>query len=112
MRLLVVGGARVDAGKTTFSTGLVERTDAFAVVEPGRVRVFDGDRYATGCAVAGGGPETGQLAERVGDVTDLIDPVTESGLPPLSADQRVEPAAVADAYEHAFDTVLATAFDR
>jgi len=86
--------------------------DAVAVVEPGRVRVFDGDRYARGCAVASGGPEAGQLEERIDDVTDLVDPVTETRLPPLSADQRSDPAAVADAYEHAYDAVLATAFDR
>ncbi len=28
MKLLVAGGDRVDAGKTTFSTGLLARTDA------------------------------------------------------------------------------------
>ncbi|PSQ20870.1 ATPase [Halobacteriales archaeon QS_9_67_15] len=86
--------------------------DAVAVVDPGRVRVFDGDRYAKGCAVASGGPEAGQLEERVGDVTGLVDPATEARLPPLSADQRSDPAAVAAAYEYAYDAVLATAFDR
>ncbi|WP_135362973.1 ATPase [Halosimplex halophilum] len=85
--------------------------DAVAVVEPGRVRVYDGDRYAKGCAVASGGPEAGQLEERVPDVTDLVDPATETRLPPLSKAERGDPAAVADAYEHAYDAVLAAAFD-
>ncbi|MFC7142526.1 ATPase [Halosimplex aquaticum] len=85
--------------------------DAVAVVEPGRVRVYDGDRYAKGCAVASGGPDAGQLEERVGDVTDLVDPETEARLPPLSADARADPKSVADAYHHAYDAVLATAFE-
>ncbi|WP_436924009.1 ATPase [Halosimplex amylolyticum] len=85
--------------------------DAVAVVEPGRVRVYDGDRYGKGCAVASGGPDAGQLEERVGDVTDLVDPATEAPLPPLSADARADPKSVADAYDHAYDAVLATAFE-
>ncbi|WP_415382441.1 ATPase [Halosimplex sp. TS25] len=85
--------------------------DAVAVVEPGRVRVYDGERYAKGCAVASGGPAAGQLEERVDDVTDLVDPATEARLPPLSAEARADPRSVADAYDHAYDAVLATAFE-
>jgi predicted P-loop ATPase/GTPase len=85
--------------------------DAVAVVEPGRVRVYDGDRYAKGCAIASGGPDAGQLEERVGDVTDLIEPKADAPLPPLSKSERGDPAAVADAYEHAYDAVLAAAFE-
>ncbi|QLH84397.1 ATPase [Halosimplex pelagicum] len=85
--------------------------DAVAVVEPGRVRVYDGDRYAKGCAIASGGPDAGQLEERVGDVTDLIEPKADARLPPLSKAERGDPAAVADAYEHAYDAVLAAAFE-
>ncbi|WP_123537491.1 ATPase [Halosimplex salinum] len=85
--------------------------DAVAVVDPGRVRVYDGDRYAKGCAVASGGPGTGQLEERVGDVTDLVEPTADAALPPLSAEERADPAAVADAYDHAYDAVLAAAFE-
>ena len=48
--------------------------DAVAVVEPGRVRVYDGERYAKACAVASGGPDAGQLEERVDDVTGLVEP--------------------------------------
>ena len=85
--------------------------DAVAVVEPGRVRVYDGDRYAKGCAVASGGPEAGQLEERVGDVTDLVEPAADARLPPLSKSERGDPAGVADAYDNAYDAVLAAAFD-
>ncbi|ELZ25097.1 hypothetical protein C475_11139 [Halosimplex carlsbadense 2-9-1] len=85
--------------------------DAVAVVEPGRVRVYDGDRYAKGCAIASGGPDAGQLEERVGDVTSLIEPAADTRLPPLSEADRGDPTAVADAYEHAYDAVLAAAFD-
>jgi len=85
--------------------------DAVAVVEPGRVRVYDGDRYAKGCAIASGGPDAGQLEERVGDVTDLIEPKADARLPPLSTETRADPAAVADAYDHAYDAVLAAAFE-
>ncbi|WP_459191304.1 ATPase [Halosimplex sp. J119] len=85
--------------------------DAVAVVEPGHVRIYDGERYAKGCAVASGGPDAGQLEERVGDVTDLVDPETEVRLPPLPAEARSDPKSVADAYDHAYDAVLATAFE-
>jgi len=85
--------------------------DAVAVVEPGRVRVYDGDRYAKGCAVASGGPDAGQLEERVDDVVGLIEPKADARLPPLSNDERADASAVADAYDHAYDAVLAAAFD-
>ena len=85
--------------------------DAVAVVEPGRLRVYDGERYARGCAVASGGPRAGQLEEHVDDVTDLVDPAAEAKLPPLSSAQRSDPAAVAEAYDHAYDAVLTTAFE-
>ncbi|MFB6184781.1 MAG: ATPase [Haloarculaceae archaeon] len=85
--------------------------DAVAVVEPGRARVYDGQRYAKGCEVAIGGPGDGQLEERVGSVVDLVDPEATVGLPPLTDVERDDPAAVADAYDHAYDALLATAFE-
>ncbi|MFB6140942.1 MAG: hypothetical protein ABEJ26_10955 [Halosimplex sp.] len=85
--------------------------DAVAVVEPGRVRVYDGERYAKACEVASGGPDAGQLEERTGAVTELIDPATDARLPPLAKGARGDPAAVADAYGHAYDAVLGAAFD-
>jgi len=85
--------------------------DAVAVVEPRRVRIYDGHRYDKGCSIAGGspGPDRGTLEERVTDVTDLIDPVETVELPPLPEPVRHEPAAIADAYESAYDALLSAA---
>ena len=85
--------------------------DAVAVVEPGRARFYDGRRYAKACEIATGGPGDGQLEERVTNVVDLIDSAGAVRLPALDSDQRADPAAVADAYEHAYEALLATAFD-
>ena len=85
--------------------------DAVAVVEPRRTRIFDGSRYTKGCRIATGGstPLEGQLEERVSDVVDLIDPVATVELPPLGNEQRSDPAAVASAYEPAYERLLAAA---
>ena len=82
--------------------------DAVAVVEPGRMRVYDGERYDKGCAVASGSASegTGRLEERATDVCELIDPVAVCSLPPLSKDERDDPRAVAEAYGHAYDELL------
>jgi len=85
--------------------------DAVAVVEPGRARFYDGRRYAKACEIASGGPEEGQLEERVGNVTDLIDRAGAVRLPALDSETQADPAAVAEAYDHAYDALLATAFD-
>ena len=83
--------------------------DAVAVVEPGRARIYDGDRYRKACEVATGGPGEGQLEERVESVVDLLDPASRVGLPPLGSDVRAEPERVAEAYEPAYDDLLAVA---
>jgi hypothetical protein len=75
------------------------------------VRIFDGERYWKGCEVASGGPEEGQLEERVRNVVELIEEVDRQPLPALGSTQREEPAAVADAYERAYDSLLAAATD-
>jgi predicted P-loop ATPase/GTPase len=80
--------------------------DAVAVVEPARVRVYDGDRYWKGCEVASGSPEDGQLEERVTNVVDLIEAVDRLSLPALGSEQRHDPAAVADAYGHAYRSLV------
>jgi predicted P-loop ATPase/GTPase len=85
--------------------------DAVAVVEPGRARFYDGRRYAKACEIASGSPEEGQLEERVGNVVDLIERTSAVRLPALTSDERRDPAAVAEAYDHAYDALLATAFD-
>jgi len=85
--------------------------DAVAVVEPGRARFYDGRRYAKACEIATGSPGEGQLEERVGNVVDLIDRTAAVRLPALDGETRSDPEAVADVYEHAYDALLATAFD-
>lgn len=85
--------------------------DAVAVVEPARCRVYDGDRYARACEVASGSAREGRLEERTAAVVDLLEPTARVGLPALSADERADPAAVADAYDPAYRALLAAAFD-
>jgi Predicted P-loop ATPase/GTPase len=81
---------------------------AVAVVEPKRVRVYDGHRYGQACQVATGAssPLEGQLEESVSAVTELIDPATTVETMPLRAATRAEPAAIADAYERVYRRVL------
>jgi predicted P-loop ATPase/GTPase len=83
--------------------------DAVAVVEPRRVRVFDGERYLTACDVASGSAREGRLEERVSNVLDLVEPAATAELPALTGDERADPAAVADAYAPAYEALLATA---
>jgi predicted P-loop ATPase/GTPase len=85
--------------------------DAVAVVEPGRARMFDGSRYLKACEVATGGPADGQLEEQVAEVVGLAEPKATVSLPALTSAERNDPAAVADAYEHAYDALLAVAFE-
>ncbi|MDG5776361.1 ATPase [Haloarculaceae archaeon H-GB2-1] len=85
--------------------------DAAAVVEPGRVRIYDGERYEKACEVATGGPESGQLEERVPSVVDLLDPQATVGLPALGSEERASPSKVATAYASAYDALLDVALD-
>lgn len=82
--------------------------DGVAVVEPGRVGVFEGPRFVKGCEVASGteGAFEGQLEERVSSVLELVDPERTVDLPALSKEQRTDPDAVADAYAPAYDALL------
>jgi predicted P-loop ATPase/GTPase len=81
--------------------------DRVAVVEPTWARFYDGRRFLDACEVAGRSPLDGHLEERVGDVIDLLEPVGTAELPPLTAAQRDEPAAIAEAYAAAYETLLA-----
>jgi len=83
--------------------------DAVAVVEPGRVRAYDGDRFLKACEVAGGSPRDGQLEVHTDEVTDLADPKATVSLPALADADRDDPATVARAYEPAYDELLAVA---
>jgi predicted P-loop ATPase/GTPase len=83
--------------------------DAVAVVEPRRCRIYDGDRYAKAREVASGSAHEGRLEERVDHVIELLDPLATVTLPALSSAERSDRSAVADAYEAAYDELLAAA---
>ncbi|QGN07008.1 ATPase [Halorhabdus sp. CBA1104] len=85
--------------------------DAVAVVEPRRARIYPGRRYTKACTVASGSAAHGRLEERVPSVVDLVDPIASVTLPALTSDQRADPAAVADAYEPAYDALVAAALE-
>jgi len=82
--------------------------EAVAVVEPRRVRLFDGSRFVKACSITTGGatPLQGQLEERVASVVELVDPLGERELPPLGETERDDPDAVATAYEPAYELLL------
>jgi predicted P-loop ATPase/GTPase len=83
--------------------------DAVAVVEPGRMRAYDGERFLRACEVAGGSPRDGQLEVHTPEVTDLADPKATATLPALPNADRRDPAAVARAYAEAHDELVAVA---
>jgi len=83
--------------------------DAVAVVDPGRARVYDGDRYAKARSVVGGSARQGLFEETTGDVLEHCDPQATVALPALASDERADPATVADAYEVAYDALVSTA---
>ncbi|AHF99733.1 ATPase [Halostagnicola larsenii XH-48] len=85
-----------------------ELVSAVAVVEPGSARIYRGSRFSRACAVAGSSPGGGTLETRVPDVTGSIEPVARVSLPPLAAEQRNDPEAIADAYESAYSALLET----
>ncbi|WP_049926933.1 ATPase [Halopiger goleimassiliensis] len=80
-----------------------------AAVEPRRVRIYPGDRYARACDVASSSPMDGRLEKRTDDVLELLDPLERVELPALPSEERSDPESVATAYEPAYDTVLAAA---
>ena len=79
--------------------------DAVAVVGPTRARVYDGSRYLTACEVASGSPQEGRLEERVGRVVEMIDPLSTHELPPLTSNQRSEPARIAEQYDGVYEAL-------
>ncbi|QLG26929.1 ATPase [Halorarum halophilum] len=83
--------------------------DAVAAVEPGRARVYDGDRWEAARAAAAGSDAEGQLEERVEPVTRMVDPVSTHALPALSGPERADPDSVSDANRSAYDALLGVA---
>jgi predicted P-loop ATPase/GTPase len=82
--------------------------EAVAVLDPGQVRIVDGERFYQGCSLATGtaGTFEGSLEERVPSVMDLIDPVETVELPALPEQVRSDPEEVADAYGDAYARLL------
>ena len=80
--------------------------DAVAVVDPGRARIYAGDRYAKARAVASGSPREGAMEEHTGTVTEMIDPLSTVDLPALSGDERGNPSRVRGRYADAYKTLL------
>ncbi|GAA0528222.1 Predicted P-loop ATPase/GTPase [Halorubrum aquaticum] len=80
--------------------------DAVAVVEPGRARIYAGDRYRKARAVASGSPREGSLEEHTERMTEMIDPLSTTRLPALSGEERGDPTLVADRYEPAYGALL------
>lgn len=80
--------------------------DAIAVVDPGRARIYAGDRYAKARAVASGSPREGTMEEHTDAVTEMIEPLSTVALPALSGDERGNPSRVAERYEPAYEALF------
>ena len=80
--------------------------DAVAVVDPGRARLYAGDRYAKARTVAAGSPREGSREEHVDAVTEMIEPLTTVDLPALSGALRGDPARVATEYGPAYEALV------
>jgi predicted P-loop ATPase/GTPase len=85
--------------------------DAVAVVEPRRVRVYDGGRYADACTVAAGSARQGALEETTENVLDLITPQARVELPALTETQRTRPSAIAKRYRPGYEALVETAME-
>lgn len=77
-----------------------------AVVDPGRARIYAGDRYAKARAVASGSPREGTMEEHTGTVTEMIEPLATVDLPALSGDERGDPERVTERYGPAYEMLI------
>lgn len=84
--------------------------DAVAIVEPSRLRVYDGERYAKAHEILRGSAQEGALEERVDRVIEPLEPQVTHELPALTSDERADPATIATAYADAYQSLLETAF--
>jgi predicted P-loop ATPase/GTPase len=80
--------------------------DTVAVVEPRRLRVYDGARYAKACEVADNSVHDGTMEKRVEDVVNFLDPAETMALEPLSKEERDDPKRIAEVYEDAYEALL------
>ncbi|ELZ09819.1 P-loop ATPase/GTPase-like protein [Natrinema thermotolerans DSM 11552] len=79
---------------------------AVAAVEPGRARIYPGERYCRACEVASSSPRDGAVEKRVPDVLEYLDPLERVRLPALGGDERDDSARIARAYADAYDALL------
>ncbi len=79
--------------------------EAVAVVEPRRLRVYDGTRYAKACEVADSSARDGSLEKRVEDVVNLLEPAETHVLEPLTKQERADPEQTASVYEDAYEAI-------
>lgn len=83
--------------------------DAVAIVDPGRVRIYTGDRYENARRVASGSPREGSREELTDVVTELIEPTATLPLPAVDSDERRSPERIATRYSSAYDALLEAA---
>ncbi|QCW02421.1 ATPase [Natrinema pallidum] len=82
---------------------------AVAAVEPGRARIYPGDRYCRACEITSSSPRDGAIEKRVPNVLDYLDPLEHVSLPALGSDRRADPELVARAYADAYEALLEAA---
>ncbi|MDS0474690.1 ATPase [Natrinema sp. 1APR25-10V2] len=82
---------------------------AVAAVEPGRARIYSGERYCRACEIASSSPRDGAIEKRVSDVLDYLDPLERVRLPALGGADRDDPARIAREYADAYDALLGAA---
>jgi len=88
------------------------RFDAVAAVDPGRCRVYDGDRWALARGTATGDRDDGRLEVHVDRLSGMLDPVSTHDLRPLAAEERADPDTVGKAYDEAHEALVAAARGR
>ncbi|WP_049971084.1 ATPase [Haladaptatus cibarius] len=79
--------------------------ETVAVVEPRRLRVYDGRRYAKACEVADSSARDGSLEKRVENVVNLLEPTETHTLEPLTKAERSAPEKTTAVYESAYETL-------
>lgn len=80
--------------------------DAVAVVEPTRVRLYQGPRFLKTRERVAGSPRQGSFESHTDAVTDGLDPDAVRGLDPLPETQRNDISAVANNYATVYDSLL------
>ncbi|WP_227354900.1 ATPase [Haladaptatus salinisoli] len=79
--------------------------ETVAVVEPRRVRVYDGARYLKACEIADSSVRDGTMEKRAEDVVGLLEPRTTHALEPLTKAERNDPEKIAAVYESAYEAL-------